>query len=274
MATDGFATINNLRLHYLDHGAQSRPPLVCIHGLSGNAHSFDGIAPHFSALYHVVAIDVRGRGDSQWGQQDQYTIAAYVDDLTLLLEHLGFQRVSLIGTSMGGVIAMVWAGKNPRRIERVVLNDVGPQADPGGVTRIAAYFSHAPEEFRDMSEVVSYHRENYPAMAGLPDAVMTEWVKWSVKPTGHGTLNWKIDPAIRLMRADRAAQDLWEPYRRIDAPILIVRGAQSDILSPETARKMCQPPNAARVVEVPGVGHAPSLTEPAAMAALQEFLAR
>src|SRR5947207_11738910 len=102
MATSKFVTVNQLRLHCLDFGNDAKPPLLCIHGLSGNAHNFDAIANRFSSAYHVISIDVRGRGDSEWGPPEEYAIPTYAGDLGLMLDQLGLRRVSLIGTSMGG----------------------------------------------------------------------------------------------------------------------------------------------------------------------------
>src|SRR6516165_4379750 len=122
IATSQFITINGLRQHYLDFGNSAQPPLICIHGLSGNAHNFDELAAHLASDYHVISIDVRGRGDSQWGPADEYNQTTYNSDLATLIDLLRFPRVTLIGTSMGGMIAMLYAGGYPERVERMVLN--------------------------------------------------------------------------------------------------------------------------------------------------------
>ncbi|MGH8013334.1 MAG: alpha/beta fold hydrolase [Candidatus Binataceae bacterium] len=275
MAVNKFVTVNGIKLHFLDHGEAARPPLVCIHGLSGNAHNFDGLAPYLSGAYQVVALDVRGRGDSQWGQPGDYTPGNYVSDLVSLLDQLEIERVTLIGTSMGGIISMMFAGGYPERVERLVLNDIGPETDPVGLNRITNYMTASPSEFNNLDEVAAYYRENYPPLSGMADDVSREFVRWTVKPAENGKLTWKMDPAIRnLRRTGTAARamDLWVPYARITAPILVVRGGDSDILSAGTARRMCAVLRSTRVVEVPGVGHAPSLLEPEALTAIKEFL--
>jgi esterase len=277
-ATSQFITINGLRLHYLDFGNSSRAPLICIHGLSGNAHNFDGLAAHLATDYHVVSIDVRGRGDSQWGLADEYNQTSYNNDLATLIDQLGFSRVTLIGTSMGGMIAMLYAGGYPERAERIVLNDVGPEIDPAGIKRITDYMSFAPAEFASLAEVGEYYRQNYPAMRQMPEPELFDFVKWTVKPADNGRLRWKMDPAIRnAPRSGSAARplDMWVPYARIAAPILVVRGAESDILARATAERMrAVLPQLTTVVEVPAVGHAPSLLEPEALRAIKHFLAR
>ena len=275
MPEDKFVTVKGLRLHYLDHAAAGMPYLVCIHGLTGNAHNFDTLAPHLTRRYHVLSVDVRGRGDSAWGQPAEYLPQNYVNDLAGILDAAGIARVTLVGTSMGGIISMMFAGGWPDRVERLVLNDIGPEINPAGGMRIASYVGEAPERFKEIGEVAEYYRKNYPPMAMLPEPQLREWVKWSVKPAPDGGLMWKMDPAVRRPMRGGAGQqrlDLWVPYARISCPILIMRGAVSDILAPETAARMRQVHSSAKVAEVPGVGHAPSLTEPESLAAIREFL--
>jgi len=276
MATSQFITISGLRLHYLDFGNSGKPPLICIHGLSGNAHNFDGLARHLAPDYHVLSLDVRGRGDSQWGPKDEYNQTNYSSDLAILIDRLGFPRVTLVGTSMGGMIAMLYAGGYPERVERMVLNDVGPEVDPAGIKRLTDYMSVAPTEFASLAEVGEYYRQNYPAMRQMPEQELLDFVKWTVKPAESGTLRWKIDPAIRnVPRSGSGARplDMWVPYARITASILVIRGADSDILARATAERMrAVLPQLTSVVEVPGVGHAPSLLEPQALCAIKRFL--
>jgi len=274
MAADKFIDANGLRLHYLDYGNDGAPWVVCVHGLTGNAHNFDALAPHLAAKYHVISVDVRGRGDSQWGPPTEYLPQNYVTDLARMLEGLGATRASLIGTSMGGIISMTYAGGWPERVERLVVNDIGPEIDQAGLARIANYVGTAPERFENIREVAKYYKENYPAMAKLSDEVVAEQVQWSVKPGTEGGLVWKMDPNVRRpLRGGTAQQrfDLWVPYARIACPLLIVRGADSDILASATASRMCRVHKQAKVVEVPGVGHAPSLTEPESLAAIKEL---
>lgn len=276
MASSEFVTVNDLRLHYLDFGNPTAPALMCIHGLSGNAHNFDVLAPRMTAKYHVMSLDVRGRGDSAWGAPADYNPAVYAADLAAILDLLKIARVTLVGTSMGGIIAMMFAGGYPELVERLVLNDVGPEVDPAGINRITAYMTTSPNDFANLAEVVAYYRENYPPMRRMPDAALAEFVKWAVKPGPDGRLVWKLDPAVRnIPRTGSAARpmDMWVPYARIKAPVLVVRGGESDILSRATAERMrVVLASQVRVVEVPGVGHAPSLVEPEALSALNDFL--
>ncbi len=276
MPQDKFQTAGGLRLHYLDFGGEGKPVLVCLHGMTGNAHNFDALAPHLARRYHVLALDVRGRGDSAWGPALDYSPQVYVSDLKEFLDALGVARVSLVGTSMGGIISMMFAGGYPESVARLVLNDIGPDIEPAGLLRIMAYIAEAPERFKDLAEVGAYYRATYPPAAQLSDAALAEWARWSVKPAEGGGLTWKMDPAIRRPpRGGSAARpiDLWLHYNRVMAPILVVRGADSDILSRDTAARMLKVQRGVQLAEVPGVGHAPALVEPAALEALADFLA-
>jgi len=273
---DKFIEVKGLRLHYLDFGGDGRPWLVCVHGLSGNAHNFDQIAASLSRRYHLLSVDVRGRGDSAWGPPTEYLPKYYVEDLAAILERVGIARTTLVGTSMGGIISMMYAGGWPERVERLVLNDIGPDIDPAGAARIGGYMGIAPERFNDIGEVAGYYRKTYPAMTNMPEEKLRDSVKWSVKPLDGGGLGWKIDPTIRRPIRGATAQqrpDLWVPFARIACPILVIRGADSDILSQRTAAQMKTMHTGVTVVEVPGVAHAPSLTEPEAASALAKFLA-
>lgn len=271
---DIFVEANGLRHHVLARGTPGAPVVMMIHGLAGQAHTFDGIANILAARYHVYCLDVRGRGESEWSSPEQYTIDTYVEDLEAVREALGLQRFSLVGTSMGGLIAMQYAPKFPERVERAVLNDVGPEIDPAGLQRILAYVGNAPEMFADMKAVVKYYREHYaPMVEHLADDQLVEFARYNVRRSDSGVYVWKMDPAIRTTPAAPPAVPPWDAFRAMRCPVLILRGAKSDVLSAEIARKMVEALPGARLVEVPGVGHAPVLTEPVAAKALEEFLA-
>lgn len=271
---DIFVQANGLRHHLLARGAPGAPVVLMIHGLAGQAHTFDGIANILAARYHVYCLDVRGRGESEWGPPDQYNIDTYVEDLEAVREALGLQRFALVGTSMGGLITMQYAPRFPERVSRAVLNDIGPEIDPTGLQRILAYIQGAPEMFADLKAVVRYYREHYaPMVAHLNDDQLAEFARYNVRRSDSGVYVWKMDPAVRTAPPKPPALDPWDAFRAMECPVLIIRGAQSDVLSAETARKMLEANPRARLVEVPGVGHAPLLVEPEARKALEAFLA-
>ena len=274
MSASKFITLNGLKLHYLDHGTQGKPPLVCIHGLTGNAHNFDVLAPRLSSSYHVMSVDVRGRGDSGWTAGTEYTPQNYAADLAGLLDELKIDRVTLIGTSMGGMISILFAGGYPHRVEKLILNDIGPDIDPVGLARIGNYVGESPSEFNNLKQVAAYYREHYPPMRNIPEPELIEQVKWSVKPADNGKLTWKMDPQIRKpMRTAARPLDMWVPFARIEAPVLVIRGADSDILAGRTVERMKSVIRNVESVEVAGVGHAPSLMEPESLTAIRKFLA-
>ena len=221
-----------------------------------------------------MSLDVRGRGDSGWTAGSEYTPQNYAADLAGFLDELKIERVTLIGTSMGGMISILFAGGYPHRIEKLILNDIGPDIDPAGIARIGSYVGEAPAEFNNLQEVAAYYREHYPPMRNIPEPHLVEQVQWSVKPAGNGKLTWKMDPQIRKpMRTAARPLDLWVPFARIEAPVLVLRGAESDILARRTVERMKSVNRSIESVEIAGVGHAPTLMEPESLAAIRKFLA-
>ena len=272
-ATDRSVRVGNLNLHYLEWGQAGAPPVIMVHGLSGNAHAFDNLAPHFLPGYHVIAVDVRGRGDSDWAGDADYSNDAYVADLEGLRQALGFERMSLVGTSLGGRISMTYAGTYPDRVERTVLNDIGPQIDPKGGERIAVSTREAVTSFASMDEVLAWHCQQRPGFSLLSDAEQRVTAGHAIKPQPGGGYTWKMDPAVRTDPRRPDPETSWTLARRIPGPVLLVRGGDSDLLSPETAQQMVREMQDCRMVEVPEVGHAPTLSEPVALDAIKEFFA-
>lgn len=268
---DRFVRVGELNLHCLEWGLSNRPTVIMIHGLTGNAHNFDRLAPYFLPQYHVLSIDVRGRGDSDWAQDGAYTTEAYVRDLEGLRAALGLQRLSLIGTSMGGRISLAYAAAYPQWVERAVINDIGPEIDPRGVQRIFRYVSQAPQYFQTLAEVIAWYRQHYPMLDRMSDEELGHDVSYSLKPHPAGGLTWKMDPAVRQSLYRPVSEDAWAWVKEISAPLLLIRGAESDVLPPQVAQRMVQEAKDCRLVEVPGVGHVPLLTEPVALDAIKEF---
>jgi esterase len=274
---DKFIAIRGLRLHYLEFGSAPAPVVVCIHGLTNNAHDFDPLAGELAPRFRVIAIDVRGRGESEWGPSEGYNIPNYVEDLAAMLDALAIERATLIGNSMGGRISILYAANHPERVARVVINDIAPAIDPEVTARINRSVIDTPKDFENLAAVVDFYRYN-PSMTGLAGysgAILAEAARWSVKPTASGRLTWKIDPALRASSPGQTPirqLDLWPQFERLTMPILIVRGGESEILPRPTAERMCRVAKDARMIEIPGIGHLPSLVEPQVLAALREFL--
>lgn len=271
---DIFVEANGLRHHLIARGTPGSPVVMMIHGLAGQAHVFDGIANHLATRYHVYCLDVRGRGESAWGPPNDYGVDTYVADLEAVREALGLQHFALVGTSMGGLISLNYAPRFPERVDRVVLNDVGPEIDPEGLKRILSYVGGAPEMFADMKAVIRYYKEHYaPMVEHLAEDQIADFARYNVRKSDTGVYVWKMDPAVRAGAAPAASMDQWEALKAMVCPVLVLRGALSDVLSSPIAQRMVETLPNGRLVEVPGVGHAPVLTEPVAVKALDEFLA-
>jgi len=271
---DIFVDANHLRHHLVSRGQPGAPVVFMIHGLSGQAHSFDGIATRLGSHYHVYCLDVRGRGESGWGKADDYHIRTYVEDLEHIRGALGIERFSLVGTSMGGLIALHYTPEHQAHVTRVVLNDIGPDIDTKGLERIRGYITDAPKMFPDLKAVVRYYEEHYsPMIAHLDHRAVEDFAQHHVRKNDVGVWVWKMDPAIRLLTQTPPPLDAWGNFSKITCPVLILRGQTSDVLSRAVADRMVAENKGAELVEVPDVGHAPVLTEPAAMDALETFLA-
>ena len=271
-AVDRFIKVGDQNLHYLEWGDAGAPPVVMVHGLTGNAHAFDNLAPHFVPRYHVISVDVRGRGDSDWATDGDYSNDAYVADLEGVREALGFERFSLlVGTSMGGRISLTYAGTYPERVERTILNDIGTEVDPRGGSRIATSSRDAVTTFATIEEVMAWHRENRVGFVAMSDTQQRVAAGHAVKARPEGGYVWKMDPAVRSDPRRPDPEASWNLARRIPGPVLLVRGGASDLLSPEIAQRMMAEMQDCSMVEVPGVGHAPTLMEPEAFAPVLEF---
>ena len=236
-AVDRFIRVGDLNLHYLEWGTPANPPVIMVHGLSGNAPGFDALAPHFVAKYHVMSVDVRGRGDSDWAKDSDYSNDAYVGDLEGLRAALGLERFSLVGTSMGGRISLAYAGTYPDRVERAVINDIGPEVDPRGGERISTSTRDASTFFQTMDDVVIWHRQQRPAFNQMSEEQQRLTAGYAVKPVPGGGFTWKMDPAVRQDPRRPAPEAVWAQAMQITAPLLLVRGAESDLLSKEVAER-------------------------------------
>jgi pimeloyl-ACP methyl ester carboxylesterase len=270
---DIFVEANGLRHHLVARGQPGAPVVMMVHGLTQQAHVFDGIAARLAARHHVYALDVRGRGESEWGTADGYHMANYIADLEAVRAALGIERMALVGTSMGGIISMHYTPAHPERVTRLVLNDIGPEIHPDGLQRILKMATSAPTGFPDLKAVVKYYRdENAPVLGKRSDDEVLEYARWHVYRSDSGVYQWKMDPAVRRSNPTPPAIAPWDAFKAITAPVLIIRGAISDILSTDIMARMVEAKPGTQTIEVKGVGHAPSLMEPEASAALDAFL--
>src|SRR2546421_9084998 len=158
-------SVNGLDLHYLDWGNAGAPPVVCVHGYTSSAEAFNALARQFHDRFHIVAPDVRGHGESAWSPDGAYQYRDQASDLAALVDQLGLARFTLIGTSMGGIIAMGYAESHADRLLRLVINDIGPDVESGS-TRITQTVGSRPEDFATLDDAMAYRREVSPITAG------------------------------------------------------------------------------------------------------------
>ena len=279
---------DGLRLHARDYAAASGParlPVVCLHGLTRNARDFEDLAPHLAAKgRRVLALDVRGRGQSAWDPQPmRYVPATYAGDVLALFDALGIARAVFIGTSMGGLITMTVAAFRPQAVAAAVLNDVGPEFAPEGIKRITGYTGRTAE-ITTWAEAADFARHiNHVAFPGYSPEQWTAFARrLFTEKDGRPVLDY--DPGIARAFAPPPPPpegqqppppiDLWPLFKGLATgrPLLTVRGALSDLLSADIARRMREAAPEMAYAEVPGVGHAPMLDEPEALAAIDALL--
>lgn len=254
------------------------PVLLLMHGLTRNGADFEPLAAHLAGDYRLVVPDQRGRGLSDADPDPaQYRPDVYVQDTLALLDGLGIARAGLVGTSMGGLIAMVMHALRPGLAQGMILNDVGPELDPAGVARIQGYVGPSGPMAGWAEAAARCRAINASAFPDYGSADWEAFARRTCRENADGTVSFAYDPAISESMAGDAPQtvppDLWPLWDMLHAvPMLVVRGALSDILSAETERAMAHRHSGPYAsVAVPRVGHAPMLDEPAALAAIRAF---
>jgi pimeloyl-ACP methyl ester carboxylesterase len=273
--TAKFPTVNGLRLRYLEWGRPGALPVICVHGYTSSAEAFNAVARRLEDRAHLIAMDVRGHGESAWSADSAYQYADQMSDLAALVDQLGVDRFVLIGTSMGGVIAMVYAAQHAARLRGLVLNDIGPEVEAGS-GRITGLVRSRPSDFASLDEAMEYRRETSPITAARPIEDQEETARGVLRERPDGRWAWKMDPAYieqRITRGAPARPPLWPALETLPCPTLVVWGTDSDVLSEAQARRMVETLPKGKLVAVPGVGHAPTLVEPAVLGALDRFLA-
>ena len=270
---DRTLTVNNLELHYHDWGSPEQPHLVLLHGLSGNAWAFAPFARRLRDRLHIVALDVRGHGDSAWAPDGAYAFSDQAADVAQFADHLGLDRFRLLGTSMGGMIALQYAGDHPERLERLVINDIGPEIEAGS-NRITQQTGERPTSFATADEAIEFGIRTRPNLAVLSPDERREVLRGGIRQTDDGRWTWKVDPEYARQRVKSGAKPrpAWSTLSRVPCPTLVLWGTQSDVLSEQQARRMVDALPHGELVSVPGVGHAPVLLEPTAFQALERFL--
>jgi pimeloyl-ACP methyl ester carboxylesterase len=254
------------------------PTVLCLHGLTRNSRDFEDLALHLQRLYRVIVPDLRGRGFSARDPLRQnYQPAIYVQDILALLAAVDVPRVAVIGTSLGGMLAMMLSFSHPARIAGIILNDGGPEIDPVGIERIKQYAGKLPPA-RTWSEAVAQTRSVYgDAWPGLPKERWEALARRGYRENAAGMVEADADPNIgeALRAAPAAALDLWPLWNALrNVPTLAIRGDRSDILSSATFARMKKENPDLQQLEVANRGHVPLLDEPECVAAVDAFLSR
>jgi pimeloyl-ACP methyl ester carboxylesterase len=273
---------DGLRLHYRDYLAAGRtrqPPIVCLPGLTRNARDFAELADRLAGRHRMILVELRGRGESAPAKDPMsYVPQTYVEDLEALIGQRALDRFILFGTSLGGMLSMVLTAMHPDKVAGVLLNDIGPVIDPAGLARIKAYVGRGtsfPTWLHAARGLADVHRIAYP------DYGTDEWLAMAKRlcrltPAGRIVLDYDSSLAEPLkMPGAEAPPDMWSLLEALKpVPSLLVRGALSDILSAETADRMAAELPLMERLELPRVGHAPTLSEPGCDAAIDRLLAR
>ncbi|HEY1857974.1 alpha/beta fold hydrolase [Acidocella sp.] len=264
------------KMAYVEFGNPAAPAVLCVHGLTRTGRDFDPLAEALSDRFHVICPDLPGRGKSEWlGEAIAYQPPSYVVALAHLLAALN-KPVAWIGTSLGGICGMMTAAAQNAPVTKLVLNDVGPHIPAAALKRIRDYMVGAPERFVSMRALEAHLREIHAPFGKLSDA---EWALLAcysgrrvLDANQEGAFVMHYDPKIiEPMRATEPQDaDLWQVWEKIKVPVLAIRGAESDLLLPETFERMKK--EGAKTHTVPQAGHAPALMDAPTIAVIREFL--
>lgn len=270
---------DKLRLYARDYGAESGQgwPILCLAGLTRNSRDFASLAAGLAPDHRVVVAEQRGRGRSAYDPKpENYQPAVYVMDMIALLDHLGIKKAAIIGTSLGGLMAMLLAANFPDRIGGILLNDVGPEVAAEGIAKIQAYIDRVPD-VANWDDAIKDVRLLFGST--FPDWQAADWERFArsvYRETAAGVPVLDYDPniAVNVKNGGGGTPVLWPIFDALpDIPIAVLRGATSNILAPATLAEMRKRRPALIAAEVPRVGHTPNLDEPEARQLIQRFLA-
>jgi len=278
--TDGYwHSTDGLRLHYRDYpGRTDRPPILCFPGLTRNARDFEPVARVFAGEWRVLCLDFRGRGESDYAKDSRsYIPLQYAADIAALTEQTGIAKFVAIGTSLGGIVTMLLGATNPGLIAGAVINDIGPVIEPEGLARIRDYVGQGRSFATWMHAARALQETNGVA---FPAYAISDWLAMAKRVMvlgGSGRIafdyDMKIAEPFNAPPSEAGAGDLWPAWRALAGrPLLVLRGGLSDLLSAATLERMRQEIPEVATVTIDGVGHAPTLSEPEALAAIARLL--
>jgi len=272
----GLSTGGFHRVAYTEWGKpDEQHVVVCVHGLTRNGRDFDAVATALKRKRRVACPDIVGRGKSDWlTNKNDYTFITYCADMTALLARLDGTTVDWVGTSMGGQVGMVLAAQPNTPIRRLVLNDIGPFVPKEAPQRLLTYVGDPPPPFESVEEAEEHIREIYTPFGNLPDEQWLHITKHSLRQQDDGRLVMAYDPGIvtPLSGMRHADFEMWDIWDAIRCPVLLIRGAESDVLKAETAAEMQKRGPSVEFVEIEDVGHAPSLLGPRQVKLVTDWL--
>lgn len=262
-------------IHVTEWGDPKNPPLVMWHGLARTGRDFDEAAEALSDAYFVICPDTIGRGLSSWGRTEQdYSYKLYGETALGLLDHYRIGKLRWVGTSMGGLIGVTLAaGLLQDRITHLVVNDIGPDIPAAGAARIASYVG-TPPVYETVAELEAWLRKNYAPFGANNDAFWRRMADTSARRTDGGKVTVHYDPGIvSQFTHHKGDLDVWDKWDAVEAPALLIRGENSDVLSAEVAGEMTLRGPKPRLETMRGCGHAPTLASDREISLLRDFLA-
>lgn len=262
------------RIAYTEWGETSAArTLICVHGLTRNSRDFDRLAVALSDRWRVICPDMPGRGRSDWLPAADYGYPQYVADCAALVARLGVADVDWLGTSMGGLIGMFAAAQANTPIRRLIMNDIGPIVPKSALQRLAGYVGKYPR-FANLDDLENHLRQIYAPFGRLADSDWRHMALQGYRRLEGGGYGLAYDPAIAkpFEAADLKDIDLWSVWDSVRCPVLVLRGAESDLLRPDTAKEMAGRGPKAKLLELPGIGHAPALMSDDQIAMVREWL--
>ena len=276
---DDFSKKGYHTLSYVVWGDPSNhKTLVCVHGLTRNSRDFDYLAQSALKDYCVMAIDVAGRGKSEWLEDySQYNYQRYTLDMLYLMDTLGLKNVHWLGTSMGGIIGMMVASLKPERIEKMVLNDIGAVVLGKAIERIMEYV-RKDIEFQSLKELKQYMQSIFSGFGIAEDEHWNHMVKHSHIRTESEGYRLAYDPKIAQAIIETTSDvyddmNLWELWHQVQQPVFIIRGDESDILSKDVMQEMCKRDHVDSI-EINNIGHAPALMEPSQISSVLDWFSK
>jgi len=249
---DRYAVVNGLRLHYLEWGSPTKPTMILMHGIARHAHTFDHVVPELTRDYHVVALDMRGHGDSAWSPEGAYLVEDHVKDLRAVVGELRVPRVTLWGNSTGGRVVQVYAGLNPEMVERLIVEDVGPERPQNIAESFANRVGREANGWASEDDLVGHLKTQAPR---TPETILRNYAHFGTIRRPDGRLIWKYDPNLVKGFVET---ELWQYVSKITSPALFLIGGASPIVPAATQQRLRSTLPNCEVVMMPGLGHYPN----------------